>query len=126
MSIDRHAPLRGSDPYGEVSITRRRLPHCHQSGAAYFITFRLADSLPQSLLRQWRDERAIWLRWHPEPWLAAEQSEYEERFIRRIQEWLEAGSGAGHLRRPAEPNKIGSCLFHFAGTRYDCQALVPA
>ncbi|PYK67542.1 MAG: hypothetical protein DME45_10010 [Verrucomicrobia bacterium] len=62
MSVDRHAPLRGFDPYGEVNVARRRLPHWQQPGAAYFITFRLADSLPQSRLRQWREERAIWLR----------------------------------------------------------------
>src|SRR5438874_3120948 len=60
MSGDRHVALRGFDPYRKMSITRRRLPHWHQPGVAYFITFRLADSLPQPLLRQWRDERAIW------------------------------------------------------------------
>jgi len=58
VSIHRDVPLRGLDPYGEVNITRRRLPHWHQSGVAYFITFRLADSLPQPLLRQWQNERA--------------------------------------------------------------------
>jgi len=124
MSVDRHAPLRGFDPYGEVNVARRRLPHWQQPGAAYFITFRLADSLPQSRLRQWREERAIWLRWHPEPWLAAEQREYEERFVRRIQEWLDAGMGACHLRRPDVRNEIESCMFHFDGTRYDVDALV--
>jgi hypothetical protein len=58
-------------------------------GAAYFITFRLADSLPQPLLNQWRDERAIWLRWHPPPLRVDEQREYEERFVGRVQVWLE-------------------------------------
>jgi hypothetical protein len=83
MSIDRHFPFHGFDPHGEVDITRRRLPHWRQPGATYFITFRLADSLPQSVLHQWRHERAIWLRWHPPPWSADEQLEYEERFTYR-------------------------------------------
>ena|SRR5947207_9664455 len=96
----RHVPFRGFDPHAEVEIACRRLPHWHQVGAAYFITFRLADSLLQPLLHQWRDERAIWLRYHPKPWLAAEEREYEERFSRRMQEWLDAGMGACHLRRP--------------------------
>ena len=124
MPIDRDVPLRGLDPYGKVSVARRRLPHWHQSGVAYFITFRLADSLPQSLLWQWRDERATWLRWHPQPWLAAEQREYEEKFIRRIQQWLDAGMGACHLRRPDMRMQIRSCLLHFDGMRYDIDAFV--
>src|SRR4029077_18565006 len=49
-------------------MARRRLPHWRQIGVAYFITFRLQDSVPQTLLRQWRDERTIWLRWQPPPW----------------------------------------------------------
>jgi len=68
VTTSRHVPFRGFDQHGEVVIARRRLPHWRQIGAAYFITFRLADSVPQALLRQWRDERTIWLRWHPLPW----------------------------------------------------------
>ena len=124
MSGDRHVALRGFDPYRKMSITRRRLPHWHHPGVAYFITFRLADSLPQSLLRQWRDERAIWLRWHPEPWLPTEQGEYEERFSRRIQGWLDAGMGGCHLRRTDVRCQVESCLLHFDGTRYDLDAFV--
>ena len=121
---ERQVPFRGFDPYGEVSNKRRRLPHWQQAGVAYFITFRLGDSLPQSLLRQWRDERAIWLRWHPEPWLPAEQREYEERFIRRIQESLDVGIGACHLRRLDVRSEIEPCLLHFDGNRYDLDAFV--
>jgi putative transposase len=86
MSIDRQIPFYGFDPRQGVDIARRRLPHWRQEGATYFITFRLADSLPQSLLRQWEHEREIWLRWHPLPWSVDEQLEYEHRFINRLQE----------------------------------------
>ena len=55
--------------------------------------------MPQPLLRQWRHERAIWLRWHPRPLGTDEQREYDERFIGRMQEWLDAGMGACHMRR---------------------------
>jgi hypothetical protein len=64
MTIGRHVPFRGFDPHDEVAIARRRLPHWRQNGVAYFVRFRLADSLPQSLLEQWRDERVVWLRRH--------------------------------------------------------------
>jgi len=124
MADNRNISFRGYDPYEKVRIMRRRLPHWRQSGVAYFVTFRLADSLPQSLLRQWRDEHATWERWHPTPWSAAEEREYEERFVHRIQEWLDAGMGACHLRRPEVRAQVELCLLHFEGKRYDVDAFV--
>jgi hypothetical protein len=35
---------------GETTHTRGYLPHIVKPGATYFVTFRLADSLPQSIL----------------------------------------------------------------------------
>lgn len=127
IAASRHVPFGGFDSHGEVRIARRRLPHWQQPRVSYFVTFRLADSLPQTLLHQWRDERATWLRWHPEPGLEAEQREYEERFSRRIQEWLDAGMGACHLRRSDVRGEVERCLLHFDGMRYDVDsfALMP-
>lgn len=39
---------------------RRNLPHLQPRGAIVFVTFRLAGSLPASLIEQWRQERS-WL-----------------------------------------------------------------
>lgn len=39
---------------------RRNLPHIQPPGATFFITFRLAGSLPQSVIIQWNKERQ-WL-----------------------------------------------------------------
>src|SRR6266566_9713370 len=124
MTTGRHVPFRGFEPRGEVGIARRRLPHWRQVGMTYFITFRLADSVPQSLLRQWRDERAVWLQWHPQPWRLDERLEYEERFIGRMHEWLDAGMGACHMRRSDVRAQIELCLLQFDGTRYDIDAFV--
>jgi hypothetical protein len=124
VSGGRNVPFRSFDPYADVSVARRRLPHWRQSGVTYFVTFRLADSLPQSLLHQWQEERAICLRWHPKPWSGDEQREYEERFVRHIQEWLDAGMGACHLRRPDVRAEVERCLLYFDGKRYDVDAFV--
>jgi len=124
MSIRRHVPFHGFDPHEEVEIARSRLPHWRQSGATYFITFRLADSLLQSLLHQWRNERAIWWRWHPPPWSADAQLEYEERFIDRLQQWLDAGMGACHLRRSDVRTKVERSLLNFDEARYHIDAFV--
>ena len=37
---------------------RRNLPHIQPPGATFFVTFHLAGSLPQSVLRQWREEKS--------------------------------------------------------------------
>jgi hypothetical protein len=124
MTASRRVPFHGFEPHDEVVITRRRLPHWRQMGVVYFVTFRLADSVPQSVLLQWRDERAIWLRWHPLPWRADEQREYEERFISRVQEWLDAGMGACHMRHPGVRAQVELCLLQFDGKRYDVDAFV--
>ena len=49
--------LRFFNPYAAIRHTENRLPHWQQEAAVYFVTFRLADSLPSRLLNQWQDER---------------------------------------------------------------------
>ncbi|MBA3634415.1 MAG: hypothetical protein H0W58_16660 [Acidobacteria bacterium] len=39
---------------------RRKLPHLHSPGATLFVTFRLAGSIPKSVVEQWRQEK-LWL-----------------------------------------------------------------
>ncbi|MGC2352137.1 MAG: hypothetical protein WA496_01940, partial [Candidatus Udaeobacter sp.] len=67
------------DPHGDIRFTHNRLPHWQQSGAVYFVTFRLADALPEQLLEQWQDERDVWLKFHPLPWSADVEEEYHRR-----------------------------------------------
>jgi len=107
------------DPEGETHRTHRRLPHWFQEGSTYFVTFRLADSLPQDKLKQWQEQRAIWLGYHPGPWSDEEWDEYDERFGRKLEEWLDAGYGACELARAEVRQIVESCLAHFDGQRYD-------
>jgi len=124
MSTGRYVPFRGFDLYEEVRITRRRLPHWRQSGATYFVTFRMADSVPHTLLRQWRHERDIWLRLHPQPWREKDQREYESRFIDLIQQWLDAGMGVWYMRRPDVRAQVEHCSLHFDRESYNVDAFV--
>ena len=43
-----------------LQVYSRHLPHWRQHGATYFVTFRLADSLPQSKLRELELIKAAW------------------------------------------------------------------
>jgi REP element-mobilizing transposase RayT len=112
------------NPYEEISIHRRRLPHWQQIGKMYFVTWHLADSLPQDLLQRWVDERTIWLKLHPLPWKAATHIEYKERFGKVFDDWLDMGSGACVLKDAVCREILAQAFFHFDGVRYDLDAFV--
>ena len=120
----RRIPFRGFNPRGEVQIARHHLPHWTQSGATYFVTFRLGDSVPMALLNDWREDRETWLRWHPEPWSGEVEAEHRERFTERQEAWLDAGFGECHLRRANIRAQLGEHVTHFDGVRYDLDAWV--
>ena len=115
--------LQFFNPYAEIKHTENRLPHWQQEGAVYFVTFRLADAVPENLRNQWEAERAIWLRFHPEPWNPETVQEYHKRFSGAIERWLDAGHGACVLRRRDYAELLAATLRHFDGERL---ALIPS
>ena len=120
----RRIPFHGIDPAVPVDRRQRRLPHWEQPGVTYFVTFRLADSVPLSLLAQWEEERAIWRRCHPAPWSESDEREYRERFTERMEAWLDAGMGACHLRNGEVRRSVETVLLEFDAVRYDVDAFV--
>lgn len=112
------------DPSKGKYVTANWLTHWQQENAIYFVTFRLADALPAPLLREWENEREIWLKHHPEPWSAEAERDYYERFPRRTEQWLDRGHGACLLRSLETAMVVAQALGHFEGTRYDQLAWV--
>jgi len=106
------------DKNADTQKTRRNLPHWQQAGCTYFVTFRLADSLPQLHLKAWQEERAIWLKLHPPPWATLVEDEYEQRFLDRIQDWLDAGYGSCALSQKPIQELVAGALGYFNGERY--------
>ncbi len=94
------------------------LPHWQQDSKLYFVTWRLLDSLPAEKIREWKDERDVWLATHPEPWSAEIEQEYHEQFSNSIDKWLDAGSGECVLKDPAIAKIVWDALLHFDGDRY--------
>ena len=115
---DAAATVNYFDPEAPVAFLTGDLPHWRQDGATYFVTFRLADSLPQEKLDQWRKERDTWLAEHPEPHAAATRKDYYEHFPQRLQQWLDAGTGSCVLGLPEVKALIENALKHFDGDRY--------
>ena len=118
------AEPRFFDPSANIARHANRLPHWQQEDSTYFVTFRLADSLPAGLIRQWSNERDAWLRWNPEPWSPKQEREYRERFTGAIERWLDDGHGECLLRQPAMARVVGDALEHFDGIRYHQHAWV--
>ena len=112
------------NPHGEIERTSHRLPHWQQGEAWVFVTWRLADSLPRERLDQWKAERDIWCKRHPEPWDEKTETEYHERFSRQIDEWLDQGSGSCVLKKPANAKIVADALQHFDGERYEIASFV--
>ncbi|WAC21335.1 hypothetical protein OVA24_08045 [Luteolibacter sp. SL250] len=76
MSSFQWSDLRFLSGEAPIDKTRRHLPHWQQDGKTYFVTFRLADSLPSSPLNQWTADRARWIAEHPQPWSPETEAEY--------------------------------------------------
>ncbi|MFH1176120.1 MAG: transposase [Acidobacteriota bacterium] len=87
--------------------SRGYLPHFDHPGLLQVITFRLADSLPQSFLDRCEAELATLP-------VEAHQTEREKR----IAAWLDRGAGACHLRDPRVAELVENALLHFDGQRY--------
>jgi REP element-mobilizing transposase RayT len=116
--------FRGLDPFAKIKRSKPQMPHWSQPGATYFVTYRLGDSIPWSLQQQWKEERDIWLKWHPPPWTTAETDEYDKRFTERMEHWLDAGMGECYLRRPCVRQLAENALVRFDGERHDLDSYV--
>jgi REP element-mobilizing transposase RayT len=105
--------------------TRGRLPHWEANHATYFVTFRLGDSLPAPVLREFERER--------EGIIAnalargreisdSEEKQLEKTFSEKIESKLDAGAGACYLANPAVAEAVAEALRHFNSSRYHLYA----
>jgi REP element-mobilizing transposase RayT len=106
------------DPFAKVNVQRRKLPHWNQGEVIYFVTFRLADSLPIKKLEALKEEKTQWLVSNPPPRDERQVKEYHRLFSRRIHEWLDAGHGSCILARPDIYRMVEGALNFFNGQRY--------
>jgi type I restriction enzyme R subunit len=84
----------------------------------YFVTFRLADSLPATKVSALREERDVWLRNHPVPLSDADRQEFHQRFTGRFEYWLDQGYGECWLARQELKSIVETALMYFHGDRY--------
>ena len=107
----------------KVTKRSRCLPHWEMPGAVYFVTFRLADALPEDVRKAYRVEVESL-----ERGLAAARTEADrfavERdivrlYCRRVDACLDVGLGECHLRKPPVATLVSGAFKHFEGERYE-------
>lgn len=102
----------------------RHLPHWRQDGATYFVTFRLADSLPQSKLRELKQIQVDWERRHPPPRSVEQEDQIAREIRERVERWLDQGMGSSRLKESGVADTIVESLLHFQDARYDLGSFV--
>jgi len=112
-----------SQPFQGKAIERKGayLPHRTRSGAIYSVTFRLADSLPQSVLEAWKAEEKDILKtadYLCRPLSKDEISRLSQLRSEKFQKYLRAGHGTCSLKQEDIASMTAGALQHFHGLHY--------
>jgi REP element-mobilizing transposase RayT len=91
--------------------SRGYLPHFDIEGCTQFITFRLADSMPQNVLKKWRSELEM-------------NSITDADFRRRIEYYLDQNYGSSYLQDDRIAMILQDTLLKWDGERYKLIAWV--
>lgn len=118
-----NVPKDTPNPLRSGIHSRGYLPHVKCEGASYFVTFRLADSLPQEVLIELKRKKAEQER-RLEPVDSVGFREAELDYRRNIERYLDRGMGECHLRRPEIAKMVCDSLLHYQGRQYVLQEWV--
>jgi REP element-mobilizing transposase RayT len=117
--------FRPFDSLSDPDIHLRKLPHWEAEGATYFVTFRLADSIPAGARRELENTERAWLRahglrdhaeitrLHPHA-----QQQYRSMLSRAEHRQLDSGHGACHLREASLRSPLIEAMHFKDGQTY--------
>ncbi|MEM1085241.1 MAG: hypothetical protein AAGI48_14105 [Verrucomicrobiota bacterium] len=112
------------DQAKEVERHGRKLPHWQQGEATVFVTFRLADSLPKSILDRLSEFKANWLRIHGGEWDEELDARWRREYAAEVDQKLDEGFGCCCLRVPDVRREVIRVLQFGDGSRYRLDAAV--
>lgn len=100
---------------------RGYLPHLELPNSTYFVTFRLAETLPQKIIEELRAERQATLekakRQNPK-FTDQQQARLKYLESRNIQRYLDKGIGDCRLKEPFVAEMVKQSIHYFDGSRY--------
>lgn len=110
-----------------LMVYEKHLPHWRQKGATYFVTFRLADSLPQAKLQELEALKADWARRHRSFPIEDDREGLAREVMRRIEAWLDQGLGDCVLRTPGVSEILADVMLQDDGQLQElgCYVLMP-
>lgn len=117
FNLDAPSGFRGLHPDLPIRVYFRHLPHWRQDGATYFVTFRLADSIPQEQLRALKRWREFWERSNPEPRSDEQWQELAQQITRKTEAWMDEGYGECVFRNRELADEMSKSLLHFQDER---------
>ncbi len=123
LSLLTHVPM----PLRSGFHSRGYLPHLKVEGATYFVTFRLADSLPKEVLLRLKAQRDDLLRKNsqlPPELVHQERGQPFEGYASEIDALLDRSNGESWLGRASIASIVASALNYFASTHYELSAWV--
>lgn len=117
--------------FKKIDVHRKKLPHWRQDGVTYFVTSRLADSIPSASMAQWVAARQSWLHQHgiekaddlatlPENI----QRIYHREFTKRFHDLLDSGYGSCCLRQADVSKLLAALLVEGHGVTYELDTWV--
>ena len=112
------------DPLHPLDSHQRNLPHWQQGEAPIFLTWTLADSLPEGATTKLKARRDHWLASHPKPWTEEVEKEYDVKFANPINEMLDRGHGECILRDPNLAIIVGESLLSHHEEKYRLHSFV--
>jgi REP element-mobilizing transposase RayT len=130
-SQDGHAKkVRGQDAHATTTTAVKirqgaYLPHWTRDGAFYAVTFRLADSLPSSVVKTWELEREDIIKTARKMnrlLTSSEEKRLDILFSERVEKYLDEGRGACWMRNGEVAANLKNVLQHFDGERYGLHA----
>ena len=118
FNLDAPEGFRGLNSDLSIRFYKRHLPHWRQAGGTYFVTFRLADSIPQEQLRSLQRWREIWERQHPEPRSDNDWHHFAKEITTRTERFLDKGYGECVFKHVNCSGEMSKSLRHFQQERY--------
>jgi putative DNA methylase len=102
-------------------LTRRHLPHWFVPGACHFVTYRLAGTIPQSVLDEMKRKKEALLKQKAPPGLAPPtfRERVHKQFFAEFDRHRDNNRDIQWLAEPHIAAVIRGNLYHHRGTKYD-------
>ena len=113
------------DPNEDIDIKEGGyLPHWHQNAKIQFVTFRLADSLPSSVVRDLKNTIDTFNKNHPKPWSVEVKQQYWNLVGPLKGRLLDNGYGSCILKHQEAQDILKEIIFNRDGIDYNVIAYV--